>query len=66
MNDDVNELFFRDPLELTDEDIEKIIERYREKRHLFAKDGLKGVKGPKLTEKEKKTKEELGDLDIKI
>ena len=32
---DVTELFSRDPLSLTNEDIDKIIEEMRAKRHLF-------------------------------
>lgn len=32
---DVNELFSRDPLSLTNEDIDQIIEEMRAKRHLF-------------------------------
>lgn len=32
---DINELFSRDPLKLTNEDIKKIVEVYREKRKLF-------------------------------
>lgn len=32
---DINELFSRDPMKMTTEDIDKIIEEMRKKRHLF-------------------------------
>lgn len=32
---DINELFSRDPLDLTDDDIDEIIAAMRERRHLF-------------------------------
>lgn len=32
---DINELFSRDPLDLTDDNIDEIIAHMRERRHLF-------------------------------
>jgi multidrug resistance efflux pump len=32
---DINTLFHRDPMEMTDDDISSIIAEYRRKRHLF-------------------------------
>lgn len=35
MSNDLNELFSRDPLQLTNDEIDQIIEEMRAKRHLF-------------------------------
>lgn len=47
---DISELFSRDPLKLTNENIDQIIEEMRNKRRLFESGGLKtsGAK-PKAT-----------------
>jgi len=65
---DINELFARDPLSLTDEDIDLIIAEMRKRRHLFKtapKSTSRKTTSPKLTEKEKAVKG-LGDLGIDI
>lgn len=58
---DINELFARDPLKLSDEDIDKIIEEYRKKRHQFK--ALPTGAAPKsLTAKQEKVTKAVGKL----
>lgn len=58
---DINELFNRDPLKLTDDDIDKIIEEYRKKRAQFK--AMPASSTPKkLTDKQEAVKKKLGDL----
>lgn len=54
---DINELFSRDPMKLTDENIDQIIEEMRKKRHLFEAGGAK----PKAA---KPKHPELAGLDL--
>jgi hypothetical protein len=62
---DIAILFARDPLEMTEEDIDRIIESMREKRHLF-NTGAAPTKG-KLTKKEEEITEGLKlDLDLNL
>lgn len=50
---DINELFSRNPMDLTDSDIDQIIEKMREQRKSFKQLPL-GKAPKKLTEKEQK------------
>lgn len=52
---DISVLFARDPLQHTEEDIDRIIAKMREARHTFNTATKKpaAASGPKLTEKEK-------------
>lgn len=61
---DISELFSRDPLDLTDEDIDRIIAHYRESRHLFNTGLTTGGKktSSNLTESQKEAK----NLGLKI
>lgn len=63
---DINELFARDPLKLTDDDIDSIILEFRKKRAMFKSNPgatrSGGVK--KLTAKEQATKNLDIDIDI--
>jgi len=61
---DINELFNRDPLSLTDDDITAIIAEMRKKRHLFKSAPAPGKKTsePKLTAKQKS----VSGLDIDL
>jgi hypothetical protein len=64
---DVNELFSRDPMKLTEQDIDAIIENMRAKRHAFnsmpaTKSGKPAA--PKLTDAQKKAT--AIDLDFKL
>lgn len=54
---DMTELFMRDPLKLTDEDITKIISHYREARATFkaAPAAVKGRSSKKTTEQARAT-----------
>jgi hypothetical protein len=60
---DITELMNRDPVDLTDEHIEQIIEEYRKKRHLFQSTpaGPKPKRAPKVSEATKKL-----NLDIDL
>lgn len=46
---DVTELFSRDPMSLTNEDIDAIIEEMRNKRHLFQSSPATSKPKPKTT-----------------
>lgn len=64
---DMTELFSRNPMKLTLEDVDKIIEAQRAQRHLFNTQPAKkaaAASGPRLTNKEKATSSI--DLDIKL
>lgn len=63
---DINELFNRDPLSLTDEDITSIIAEMRKKRHMFKTAPAAGkTKAPaKLTEKQKQVSSLKIDLEL--
>jgi hypothetical protein len=60
---DIATLFARDPLKMTDADIDKIIETMREKRHLF--NSAPQPKGNKLTKKEEEVSSGL-KLDLNL
>jgi len=61
---DISELFRRDPMQLSDADIDLIIEDMRNKRHLFnANPGAVTAKKT-LTEKQKKASSLKIDLDL--
>lgn len=64
MSQSMAELFYRDPLELTDEDISEIIAKLRENRAAFlANPAAAKANGPKkLTEKQ----EEAASLNLDI
>lgn len=59
---DITELFSRDPLELSDQDIDSIIEEMRKKRHLF--NSGPAPKAPKKPAAKKPSK--FGGLDLGI
>jgi hypothetical protein len=59
---DITELFSRDPLSLSDQDIDAIIEEMRSKRHLYNANPAAVAGKAKLTEKEKS----LSSLNIEI
>jgi hypothetical protein len=59
---DINELFSRDPLSLTDTHVDQIIEKYREARHLF---NSGAVTAKKKAPASKKPALNL-DLDLKL
>ena len=51
---DINDLFSRDPLKLTDEDIDEIIVYMRKRRHLYIAGPAKGKATPTaLTDKQR-------------
>lgn len=63
---DMTDLFMRDPLDLTDEDITKIIEHYREARATFRAAPSAGKKAaPKQTSKQKKLTDSL-NIDLEL
>lgn len=65
---DINELFSRDPMSLTDTDIDSIIEEMRKKRHLFntspGKTGQTRSAAPKKTAAQQAASKL--NLDIKL
>lgn len=63
---DINLLFNRDPLSLTDDDIDKIIMEYRKRRASFnaAPAVAAGAKGKSLTDKEKAVSSLKIELDL--
>jgi hypothetical protein len=65
-NTDINELFSRDPLKLTDEDITKIILEFRKRRNLFNANpaAAAGAAPKKLTAKESAAASLKIDLDL--
>lgn len=58
---DMAELFQRDPLELTNQDIDLIIQRYRDARHAFAA----GAKTAGKPEAKKSAAQKKGELALK-
>lgn len=54
---DIYELFQKDPLNLTNSDIDQIIHKLRESRHQFNAGNLQAGKTKPLTEKQKQAKE---------
>jgi len=66
---DITELFSRDPMSLTDTDIDNIIAEMRKKRAMFKAAPASAAKGgPKqLTDKQQKAaKLDLGSIDLGI
>lgn len=63
-NTDINELFSRDPLKLTDEDITKIILEFRKRRNLFNANPAAAAAPKKLTAKESAAASLKIDLDL--
>lgn len=63
---DITELFNRDPLSLTDQDVDAIIEAMREQRHTFNNVEKKPGTKSKLTEKQSNLLAQAGDLKIEI
>ena len=65
---DINELMARDPMKLTRTDIDLIIRKERDRRHLYNKNPAAAAKKkpaePKLTEGQKQAKQL--NLDIKL
>lgn len=63
---DISELFSRDPLTLTDADIDKIVEDFRSRRHLFnAGHKAAGSTKPK-TQKQKDVQSLADELDLDL
>ena len=63
---DINELFHRDPMDLADDDIDKIIAEYRRKRAMFqAGPAVKPKAAPKPKTATQLSASKL-DLDIKL
>ena len=64
MTQSMTELFFRDPLDLTDDDVTEIIAKMREKRHAYLANptAAKANAVKKLTEKQ----EEASGLNLEI
>lgn len=61
----INELFSRDPLSLTDPDIDEIIQEMRKKRHMFNSAPSAAVAAKSLTKgQEKALKLDLGDFSL--
>lgn len=65
MADDINELFNKDPMQLTNQDLDKIIERLREMRKSYRKTGDKKA-GVSPRKRKAKPHEglDLGDIEI--
>lgn len=63
---DVAELFARDPLSLTEEDLTTIVEEMRKSRAAFNLGNLKAGSTKPKTEKQKKLSELANGLDISI
>lgn len=61
---DIALLFARDPSNHTDEDIDRIIEKYRSARHVFKTGGAKPKATPKLTKKEAEAQSAAKDIDL--
>lgn len=67
--DNLDELFSRDPLSLSDDDIETIVRVQRSKRHLWAQQEITKAAKPKRVPKAKKGDQpplNLDDLEIEI
>lgn len=62
---DITELFSRDPMELTDENIDQIIEEMRKKRHLFNAGGASTGRKPAAAKKTA-AQEAASKLDIDL
>lgn len=60
---ELSELFDRDPLQLTDQDLEKIIARMRESQAQYEL-GVKAPVAPKAPKKSTKTENLLKDLGL--
>lgn len=60
---DINELFSRDPLKLTSDDIDKIIEEMRKRRHLFKAGPAKAAPAAKTQKQEAVSKLKI-ELDL--
>lgn len=61
------ELFAKDPLSLTDQDLDKIVAQLREQRHRFVSVADKGVGKPEARKgKAQKTKESAQDVAKKL
>lgn len=63
---DMLELFSRDPLALSQQDISSIVEEMRKSRHTFNAGNAKAGSTKPKTEKQKQTSALLDKLDIKI
>lgn len=65
--DDIAELFQRDPLKLTDKNLDLIISKFRQARKQFNLGAVTAGKAPKpLTEKQKQTVSLVEALNIKL
>lgn len=63
---DIAELFARDPLSLTEEDLTHIVEEMRKSRHAFNLGNLKAGSTKPKTEKQKKLSDLASGLGISI
>lgn len=63
---DLTDLFAKDPLTYTDQDLRSVIEEMRKKRHQFNAGNLKGGSMKPLTEKQKATAAAVGDVELDL
>lgn len=64
MTTDINELFSRDPLKLSDQDIDAIIEEMRKKRHMFNSAPSPKAASKSLTKGQEKASKLNIELDL--
>lgn len=62
---DLATLFARDPLELTDQDLDAIVAKLRESRHQFNAGNMRAGSTKPKTEKQKQAEELGSKLDLK-
>lgn len=63
---DITELFAKDPLQYTEQDLDAIIARFREARRQFNLGNVKAGSTKPKTPKQKVTSELLSKLDMKL
>lgn len=61
---DIAILFARDPLKMSDADIDQLIAAMREKRHLFVAGPMKPTASAKLTKAETEVSTKLANIDL--
>jgi len=63
---DLQELFSRDPLSLTKDDITEIVKQYRAMRHSFSAGNIKAGSAKPKTEKQKEVDKIAAKLNINL
>lgn len=63
---DIQELFSRDPLSLTDDDLRTLVERFRAARKQFNLGNMKAGSTKPKTEKQKKTEDLVAKFNIDL